>query len=145
MNIIISPLDAAMLDEAAAMEKICFSVPWSRGMLEQELGDEQSLWLGATDREGRLLGYVGCRCVLDECSIMNITVLPELRRRGIASKLLNCLFERLEDISNVYLEVRESNIPAQRLYWTFGFRPCGKRRSYYQKPDEDAVIMVKRM
>jgi len=141
----ILPMSESHLDEAAALEKICFSVPWSRAMLEYELHEESAKWLAAVDGDGHLAGYVGYHQVLDEGSIMNVAVHPDHRRKGIASKLLHNLFSDLTGVSAVYLEVRDSNEPAQRLYEHFGFKPCGKRRNYYEHPTEDAVIMVKNM
>lgn len=145
IHVNITPMTESMLDEAAALEKICFSVPWSRAMLEYELTEESAKWLAAVDNEGHLAGYVGYHQVLDEGSIMNVAVHPDYRRNGIASKLLHKLFDDLTGVSMVFLEVRDSNEPAQRLYEHFGFKSCGKRRNYYENPTEDAIIMVKNM
>ena len=133
-------LDAAALPAAAEIEKACFSVPWTEGMLAGELAE--GLYLGAFEGE-TLVGYCGMRSVLDEGYINNVAVLPAFRRRGIARALLTELEKNAEGLAFLTLEVRESNLAAQALYVSLGYLPVGRRPRYYERPSEDALLMTK--
>ena len=138
-------MDASHLDALAAMERECFSVPWSRQMLEEELYNDCAAYLVAEDAEGNAAGYAGLTVVLDEGYIDNIVVAPAYRRQRIASQLLNVFFDFsiAHELRFLTLEVRASNAPAIALYEKFGFTEAGRRRNYYTKPKEDALIMTK--
>ena len=131
------------LDRIGELETICFSVPWTRTMLEGQLPDEMHVFLTAEDA-GCILGYVGMMTVLDEGYISNVAVSPEARRRGIGRALINELLQRARarDLSFVTLEVRESNQPAIALYSGFGFTRVGLRKNYYDSPRENAILMT---
>ena len=145
MGIKIVPMDASHLDGIAAIEKMCFSMPWSRNMLEEELYNDCAAYLVAEDDKGVVLGYAGIQIILDEGYITNVAVLPELRRGHIASQLLKVFFDFAEanDLSFITLEVRPTNEAAIALYEKFGFVEVGRRKNYYEKPKEDALIMTK--
>ncbi|MGE3618662.1 MAG: ribosomal protein S18-alanine N-acetyltransferase, partial [Gemmatimonadales bacterium] len=83
------------------------------------------------------------RVIAGEAEILSVAVLPEARRRGIGARLLEETLGGLEarGVRAVFLEVRESNEAARRLYEDFGFRPVGIRADYYQKPREHAVVL----
>lgn len=130
------------LDGIEAIEKACFSMPWTREQLARQMTGERNVFLCAEDETGPL-GYVGLMTVLDEGYISNVAVAPEARRRGIADALLTELAARTcETLSFLTLEVRESNVPAIALYEKHGFSVVGQRRSYYEKPQEDALLMT---
>jgi ribosomal-protein-alanine N-acetyltransferase len=133
-------LTEADLPAAAEIEKACFSVPWTEGMLLGELAE--GLYLGAFEDDA-LIGYCGLRAVLDEGYINNVAVLPAFRRRGVACSLLTELEKSAEGLSFLTLEVRESNLPAQALYLSLGYLPVGRRPRYYERPVEDAILMTK--
>jgi ribosomal-protein-alanine N-acetyltransferase len=96
----------------------------------------------AVTREGPV-GYIVARCVLDEGEILNLGVALPVRRRGVGRALVRRVLAAFAaaGVAAVFLEVRESNLPAQRLYETFGFQEVGRRRRYYQLPMEDAVVL----
>ena len=144
-NIRIVPMAAAHLDEVAELERICFSVPWSRSMLAEELDNACSAFLAAVDETGRVVGYAGLLVVLDEGYITNVAVHPDFRRRGIAQKLLDVFenFATANKLAFLTLEVRESNYGAIALYGSRGYRGVGRRKNYYEHPKEDAVIMTR--
>jgi ribosomal-protein-alanine N-acetyltransferase len=89
------------------------------------------------------VGYIVGRALLDEAEILNLGVAEPVRRRGIARALVRELLALFSarGVRTVFLEVRESNHPAQALYDAFGFREVGRRSRYYQKPVEDAVVL----
>lgn len=141
----IIPSHSDHLDALAELERICFSTPWSRKMLAEELDNQCACLLSAVDVEtGRIVGYAGVQVILDEGYITNIAVLPEYRRQGIAGKLLQVFlnFATANKLSFLTLEVRESNVAAIVLYGSRGFRSVGRRKNYYQHPKEDAILMT---
>ena len=132
MHVRIVPMTGDHLDEVAELERICFTTPWSRNMLVEELQNDCAAFLVALDDEDHVAGYAGLLVVLDEGYITNVAVRPECRRNGIAQKL-----------AFLTLEVRASNYGAIALYGSRGFRSVGRRKNYYEHPKEDAIIMTK--
>ena len=132
------------LDDILLMEQQCFSVPWTHEQLMAQLSDFMHIFLCAEDENGRAVGYAGLMYVLDEGYISNVAVSPDRRREGIADMLLTELYERAKakKLSFLTLEVRESNIPAQSLYKKHGYTEVGRRKAYYSRPKEDAVLMT---
>lgn len=145
MHVRIVPMNADHLDEIAELERICFSTPWSRNMLAEELDNACSAFLVAEDYAGKVAGYAGLQVILDEGYITNVAVRPECRRNGIAGKLLQVFldFGQANHLAFLTLEVRASNYDAIALYGSRGFRSVGRRKNYYEHPKEDAIIMTK--
>ena len=145
MHVRIVPMNGDHLDEVAELERICFSVPWSRNMLAEELDNLLSAFLVALDDSGRVVGYAGLQVVLDEGYITNVAVRPECRRMGVASQLLQVFlnFAKANKLAFLTLEVRASNYDAIALYGSRGFRSVGRRKNYYEHPKEDAIIMTR--
>lgn len=141
----IVPMTADHLDQVAELERVCFSAPWSRKMLAEELENDCAAFLVAEDADGTVVGYAGLLVVLDEGYITNVAVKPELRRQGIASQLLEVFinFAKGNHLAFLTLEVRLSNTAAIVLYGRHGFRSTGRRKNYYEHPKEDAIIMTK--
>ena len=137
-------LTPEMLDEAAEIESLCFSEPWSPEALLY-LCKSPNTHAVAVIIDGRLAAYGGCEFVLDEASIVNIATHPDFRRRGCASAIIDALEEFLssKSVQNIFLEVRVSNMPARTLYEGKGFRTVGTRKNYYRFPTEDAAVMLK--
>lgn len=140
----IVPMDRSHISQIAALERECFSTPWSEAMLEEELFNPQASFIVAEDDEGNILGYAGLHVVLDEGYIDNIAVQQDARRHGVASALLDvyCRFGAA-NLAFLTLEVRASNEAAIGLYEKYGFQRAGLRPNYYQQPKEDAVIMTR--
>ncbi len=131
------------LSAVAEIEQISFSDPWSVESLELMLG-EQAMGLVALE-DGRLLGYVGMMCVLDEGQIINVATHPDSRRRGVGRALMSAIEQSAKERGIVFLslEVRESNFAARSLYSLLGLEECGIRKNFYSKPTENACIMTK--
>ena len=145
-SIRITPMTADHLDELERLERICFSRPWSRNMLAEELDNQCAAFLVAEDGvTGAVLGYAGLLVMADEGYITNVAVFPEHRRRGVAAELIAVFdrFARGSRLAFLTLEVRPSNAPAIALYEKFGFSEAGRRRNYYDLPREDALILTK--
>ena len=140
----IREMNALDIGEVAALEAEVFSMPWSAQGFEDTLCREDVLFLVARE-EDHVLGYVGVDCTADEGEITNVAVAPSVRRRGVGQELLSELIGRLaqKEIYRIVLEVRVSNEPAIRLYENQGFVTMGKRKNFYEKPVEDAYVMVR--
>jgi ribosomal-protein-alanine N-acetyltransferase len=128
------------LPQVIAIERRAFPTPWSLAMFVLELSKPSGVCLVALENR-RVVGYLICSRYADVWHLMNIAVDPALRRRGIASALLEAMFERAGPDGTYTLEVRTSNTPAIALYERFGFRSAGTRPRYYHDTGEDAVIM----
>ena len=98
------------------------------------------------EETGKLCGFVCAQAVGGEWEIENVVVAAEFLRRGIAKELVRTLIQLAENeaASAILLEVRESNLPARRLYEKHGFREVGRRRMYYSDPAEDAILYALR-
>ena len=127
------------LDGVAEIERACFSNPWDKPALEAELNNACAHIYVATDG-GRVIGYAMVYCVCGEVDIARVAVMPEYRRMGIATQLLKKSFEDNE-AECVFLDVRESNAAAIKLYESLGFEEVGVRKNYYNDPTENAVLM----
>ena len=145
MHFEIADVSLEHIAEINELEKLCFSLPWSRQALISQLPDDMHMFIAAIGDDGQVLGYVGMMYVLDEGYISNVAVSPEHRRLGIADALINALIDRADekDLSFVTLEVRKSNVPAIELYIKNGFSEVGLRKNYYTKPTEDAILMTR--
>ena len=141
---ILETMNAAHVAQIAALEKICFSDPWSERSIASELDNKLAFWLVATEGE-TVAGYIGSQTVMEETDMMNVAVHPDFRRQGIAEALVSGLVEHLKAMGShcLTLEVRAANAPAIALYEKLGFAEIGRRKNYYRNPREDALILRK--
>lgn len=140
----IERMTGAHVLQVAALEKLCFSDPWSEKSVASELNNPLSLWLVALEGD-TVAGYVGSQSVMGESDMMNVAVHPYYRRRGIAQALICALIDGLRERGNhcLTLEVRACNASAIALYEKLGFAQVGRRPNYYRNPKEDALILRK--
>ncbi len=134
------------LDDIPAVqivENASFPLPWPANAFRHELSQNKNAHYIVAREGEHIVGYAGLWLSLDEAHITTFAVLPEYRRRKIGERMLLAIFERAERLGAEWLtlEVRASNLPAQRLYEKYGFRPAGIRRRYYSDNNEDAIIM----
>ena len=142
----IVPMAAEHLDRLEQLERMCFSRPWSKKMLAEELDNQCAAFLVAVEPETeKAVGYAGLLVVADEGYITTVAVDPSCRRQGVAAQLLQVFdnFAKGNHLAFLTLEVRSSNAAAIALYEGFGFREVGRRRNYYDLPKEDALILTK--
>jgi [ribosomal protein S18]-alanine N-acetyltransferase len=138
----------ADLPEIVAIENTCFSDPWSTTSFGSVIDEPAVFFAVARDRaEAEIAGYVVAWFAADEGEIANLAVRQPTRRRGIGAALLDAAVHegRRRRISAMYLEVRDSNTAARALYSTRGFEEVGRRRKYYHKPVEDAIVLRRSM
>lgn len=135
----------ALIRSLCEIEALSFSDPWSEAMFADSL-DNPLVRLVTLTEEGALVAYCLFAIVSPEAELLNLAVVPEMRKRGIARTLLSEALTalELESVDTVFLEVRESNIPARAFYDSLGFIPVGRRKHYYRYPTEDAVVMLRR-
>jgi [ribosomal protein S18]-alanine N-acetyltransferase len=130
------------LDGVMAIEEVSFPTPWSREMFLEDFPRDFSDTLVAAGAEDEVLGYAVCWTLAGESHLLNIAVHPARRGRGIGRALLSECIRRAAGAgaSRVFLEVRDGNEAAQRLYRSMGFEFRGIRKGYYTDTGEDAVI-----
>lgn len=139
-------ISAMTLDDVKGVQEVeqaSFPVPWPASAFRHELTQNRNArYIVARDGD-RIVGYAGLWLMVDEAHITTFAVLPDARRRRIGERMLQRLFEIAEELGAEWLtlEVRASNLPAQRLYEKYGFRRAGVRRRYYSDNSEDALIM----
>jgi len=136
----IRPMRREDLDDVLRLEGALFSDPWTREMYEQEV-DSHLTWVMEDDDE--IIGFACGWRVLDEFQLTNIGVAPQRQRQGLARALLRHVLHQqcASGCQYVFLEVRKGNLPARRLYESFGFRQIAVRKRYYRRPVEDALVM----
>lgn len=144
-KIVIEKMTIDDIDNVLEVEKDSFSVPWSRESFLREIIENKNIALYLVAKiENKAVGYIGVWRILDEGHITNVAVHSDYRNMGIGgmlvSKLLS-LCKEIDGISSFTLEVRKSNLIAQKLYRKFGFNDAGVRKGYYQDNNEDAIIM----
>lgn len=132
----------AHLDSLARLEALCFSTPWSREALGDEIGNPSACFLTALE-DGLPIGYIGAHFACGEFYLDNIAVHPAHRRQGAARALLEALIGFARENGGVFLtlEVRPSNAPARALYGSLGFTEAGRRKNFYSRPAEDALLL----
>ena len=143
MEYTIRSASVADLDALERLEALCFSTPWKRSTLEWFLPDDRHEFLLAVQGE-TILGYINLLHVMDEGYIGNVAVHPDYRRNGIGAALVKAMLKRSEELELLFatLEVRDSNEPAINLYASHGFESVGRRKGYYDRPKEDAILMT---
>ena len=124
------------------IENVSFSDPWEERSFNQVL-DQENKYFFVEEIDSKLAGYVVFETVFDEGHITNLAVAKPFQRKGVASRFLEKMIDlaRSLKIKDIFLEVRESNKAAAQLYSKFGFREVGKRKGYYPKANEDALIL----
>ena len=131
------------IESIAALEPLIFIDPWSEEMIRGDIEAKITKYLVA-ELDEKIIGYLGYWLVIDECSINNVGVLPEYRKQGIGSIILEKVLKETETLGakTWVLEVRAGNDPAISLYEKYGFSRAGLRKRYYEN-GEDAITMIR--
>jgi ribosomal-protein-alanine N-acetyltransferase len=152
----VRPLEEGDLDAILSIERASFPSPWSPQLFQEEMRNPLSrCWValarspgspgeGQAREPGDVVGYLCVWMVSHEMHIMNLAVHPAHRRRRVARALVKRAFDEATalGVAQVFLEVRASNVAAQTLYGSLGFRPVGRRAGYYGDRGEDAIVMA---
>jgi ribosomal-protein-alanine N-acetyltransferase len=141
--VVIEDMTLDDVDGVQEVERASFPVPWPTNAFKHELTQNKNARYVVARERDRIVGYAGLWLMVDEAHITTFAVLPEHRRRRIGERMLQRLFDVADELGAEWLtlEVRVSNLGAQRLYEKYGFRRAGVRRRYYSDNNEDALIM----
>jgi ribosomal-protein-alanine N-acetyltransferase len=143
-DVMLAPGLRSHIPEVAAIEQACFSDPWSEASFRQAVDNPGVFFRVATEGAGgRVVGYVVAWFAVDEGEIANVAVAPSARGRGIGGVLLDAAIAAAghRGAEALYLDVRESNTRARALYDSRAFVEVGRRRRYYRRPAEDAIVL----
>lgn len=142
-RVIIRPATAGDVLSVGLIERQSFADPWGSREFTSALDSPQTIFLVAEDEVGVIVGYTIALAVAEESEILNIAVETGHRARGIGGRLLDAAISevRKRGAEQLFLEVRESNAAARKLYDSRGFAEISRRRGYYRMPVEDALIL----
>lgn len=134
-----TPADA---DAVSEIEVQSFALPWKRDTFYEVVQRKNTAYV-VGELDGRIIAYAGAWLAFNEAEVMSVAVAPEMRGRGIGTKLFAELLKICKErgANAVTLEVRPSNAAAIRLYENFGLKSVGRRKNYYVDNGEDALIM----
>lgn len=140
----IRPMIRSDIEAIVALEQDCNLSSWGIAGYEKELTNSDAILMVAL-WQSKFAGFFSGRVLIDEFELFTIAIVPQLRRKRIAQRLMQKSYRELQqrNIHKCFLEVRASNQPALELYQSFGFELIGKRRNYYQNPKDDALLMRK--
>ena len=138
------------IEQISEMENRFFSTPWSPASIGHYAEAGNTIFIVARSDEPaprRVVGYAAVLCAADEGNLVSIGVEEDFREMGIATTLLDILYEQAIDrgVSSINLEVRRSNKAAISLYEKEGFEQVGKRPGFYRNPEEDALLYIKKI
>ena len=143
-RVTLAPATLAHLADVTAIEAACFSDPWSNASFREAVENPAVYFRVATeDAGGGVVGYVVAWFAAGQGEIGNLAVTPSARGRGVGGMLLDAVIAAASDhgAEALYLDVRESNLRARSLYDSRGFVEVGRRRRYYRRPAEDAIVL----
>lgn len=145
MDLLVKEMDSSHIEEVLYISQLSFPVSWSIESFKKELSNPLAKYSVAILNDV-VIGFAGLWTILDEGHITNIAIHPNYRGKGYSKILLSTLLENTSSLCSegVTLEVRKSNIVAQKLYSSLGFLSEGVRKCYYEDNKEDAIIMWKR-
>lgn len=143
-RVTVRPATRDDVDRVWQIERASFADPWSRRSFAELLDQPHVYFRVATiDADDEPVGYVVAWFVVSEAEIANIAVAPEARGNKLGGRLLDDVLTaaRTTGATEAFLEVRDSNVAARALYASRGFEAVGRRRGYYTRPAEDAIVM----
>lgn len=142
-ELVIRKMELADVEQVTEVEQATFSSPWPADVFQQEVVDNQHAYYFVLELEKKIIGYAGTWIVVDDAQITNIAVDPIYRGNKFGEKLFRFTLQQvmMHGAVRLSLEVRVSNVPAQKLYRKFGLVPGGVRKNYYTDNQEDALVM----
>lgn len=142
-ELIIRKMLVTDIDAVIKVEKASFTTPWPKDVFFQEITYNEYAHYFVVELDKEVIGYAGLWLVIDDTQITNIAIIPNYRGYKFGEKLFQYAFQYAVQMGTkrLSLEVRASNIPAQRMYRKFGLVPGGIRKKYYEDNQEDAIVM----
>ena len=144
MNLNIRRMTLEDVPAVVELDKLSFSLPWPERSFRFELTENPASRGWVVEADGRIVAMLVAWLLVGEAHIATIATHPDVRRQGIAKRLLaHALhYMRIEGAASSFLEVRAGNIAAQEMYRKFGYKVSGRRKRYYKDNDEDAILMM---
>lgn len=135
------------VDAVVAIETEAFSSPWQRDTFLELIGRPNLELLVMEHASEGIVGYAVLWCIMDQGELANLAIVPAMRSRGLGTRLLESVVDvaRRRGVESLFLEVRDSNAVALELYRRFGFSQVGLRPGYYDRPKEDARILMAKL
>lgn len=135
------------IPEVSQIENLSFPSPWSSNIFFSELEKESFAFYDVLEYRDRLVGYGGYWKIKNEAHLVTFAIHPSFRRMDLGTKLLEHLLKNAQDqsLDTTTLEVRDSNLAAQRFYERFGFKKIAVRAYYYSDTEEDAIVYWKKL
>jgi ribosomal-protein-alanine N-acetyltransferase len=142
-KIVIREMTVQDVPQVAEVENACFTNPWTIDIYYQELNENRYAKYFVVEWEEKIIGYAGVWLVIDEAQITNIAIHPDFRGKKLGEKLFQHVLLTVIQLGakQLSLEVRQSNLVAQKMYYKFGLVPGGIRKNYYTDNQEDAIVM----
>ena len=144
MTALLRPATESDLNDVVRIERSCFADPWSEESFRRLLGGHPAIFqVLVLQPENQVAGYVIAFAVGEDAELLNVAVEPRFRGKGFAGQMLDAVLIELATLGvrAAFLEVRESNRAALGLYGSRGFKEIGRRKNYYRRPVEDALVM----
>lgn len=143
MNVVIRAMIVEDLEQVVAIDQASFSLPWPARSFHFELNDNQAARCWVAEQDGQVAAMLVGWLIVDELHVATLATRPEFRGQGIGTQILSHALRaaKEEGAIKAFLEVRESNKTAQKIYHEFGFVEDGRRKGYYKDNGEDAVLM----
>lgn len=143
MSVIVRKMLVEDLEQVVAIDDMSFSLPWPPRSFRFEVEENPASRSWVAELDGKIVGIVVAWFIVDEIHIATIATHPDYRRQGIGEMLLLHTLKAAKDEGALtsFLEVRESNLSAQKMYHKFGYVEDGRRRGYYKDNYEDAILM----
>jgi [ribosomal protein S18]-alanine N-acetyltransferase len=144
MNLVIRKMTLDDLEQVVAIDQVSFSLPWPPRSFKFELTDNPASRCWVVESDGRIISMLVGWLIVDELHVATIATHPDFRGLGIGGRLLlhSLKSAREEGAARSFLEVRESNELAQKMYSGFGYEVTGRRKEYYKDNAEDAILMT---
>ena len=144
MTALLRPATESDLNDVVRIERSCFADPWSEESFRRLLAGHPAIFqVLVLQPENLVAGYVIAFAVGEDAELLNVAVEPRFRGQGFAGQMLDAVLIELAGLGvrAAFLEVRESNRAALGLYGSRGFKEIGRRKNYYRRPVEDALVM----
>jgi len=144
MSVVLRKMTFDDLEQVAAIDQLSFSLPWPARSFQFELTDNPASRCWVAELDGRVVGMVVAWLIVDEIHIATIAIHPDFRKQGLGEKLLSHTLQsaKTEGAVSSFLEVREGNDAAIKMYRKFGYIKSGRREGYYKDNGEDAILMI---
>lgn len=143
MTALLRPAESRDINDIVRIERASFADPWSEDSFRRILGGHSAIFQVMVIPANEVAGYIIAFAIGSDAELLNVAVEPRHRGQGLAGMMLDAVLIQLgaSGVRTAFLEVRESNRAALALYGSRGFTEIGRRRNYYRRPVEDALVM----